>query len=126
MKVGREFGWWDGYRWTFGIDDMRAGIQLGPMVLGVPWHAGMYDTPADGIVRVAGQQVGGHCLLVVGWASDYAGAGPGFWWLNSWGLGYGIRGAAYVPEATMAGLIDGVGECAIPVGVKRGRALSAA
>lgn len=124
MKVGREFGWWDSYRWAFGVDDMREAIQLGPLVLGIPWHAGMYDAP-DGIVRLSGQQVGGHCLLVVGWATDHAGMGPGFWWLNSWGPGYGVGGAAFVPEATMRSLIAGVGECAVPVGLKVGRSLDA-
>lgn len=123
MAVGREFGWWDGWRWAFGVDDMRSAIQLGPLVLGIPWHARMYSTAADGVVRVGGQQVGGHCLLVVGWATDYAGQGPGFWWLNSWGSSYGINGAAFVPEGTMRGLIEGVGECAVPVGRGRGRSL---
>jgi hypothetical protein len=123
MRIGREFGWWDGWRWTFGVEDMRSGIRLGPMVLGIPWTARMYRTAADGIVRGGGEQVGGHCLLVVGWATDYAGHGPGFWWLNSWGRGYGINGAAFVPEETMHTLIDGVGECAVPVGRSRGRSL---
>lgn len=123
MKVGKRFGWWDEYRWAFGVDDMRDAIQLGPLVLGVPWHVGMYSTPADGIVRVTGQQVGGHCLAVVGWATDYAGAGPGFWWLNSWGPGYGVGGVAYVPEDTMRELVAKVGECAVPIAPKRGRSL---
>jgi hypothetical protein len=123
MKVGRQFGWWGGWRWAFGVNDMRAAIQLGPLVLGVPWHAGMYRTQRDGVVRVSGQQVGGHCLLVVGWATDYAGRGPGFWWRNSWGPGYGIRGDAFVPEDAMASLIAGVGECAVPTGRKVGRSL---
>lgn len=123
MKVGREFGWWGGWRWAFGVDEMRSAIQLGPLVLGIPWHAGMYRTAADGVVRVSGQQVGGHCLLVVGWSVDYTGAGPGFWWRNSWGTGYGIGGSAFVPEDTMGELIEGVGECAVPVDRKRGRSL---
>jgi len=123
MQVGRQFGWWDSYRWAFGVDDMRSAVQLGPLVLGVPWYAGMYSTERDGVVRVSGQQVGGHCLAVLGWATDYAGHGPGFWWLNSWGPTYGINGVAFVPEATMGKLIAKVGECAVPVGVKIGRSL---
>lgn len=123
MHVGREFGWWSGWRWAFGVEDMRSAVQLGPLVLGIPWHARMYRTAADGVVRIGGEQVGGHCLLVVGWATDYAGHGPGFWWLNSWGSSYGINGAAFVPEDTMHTLIEGVGECAVPVGRTRGRSL---
>jgi hypothetical protein len=123
MKVGREFGWWDSWRWAFGVEEMRAAIQLGPLVLGIPWHAGMYSTDDRGVVRVGGQQVGGHCLLVVGWSTDYDGEGPGFWWVNSWGTDYGNNGAAFVPEDTMRTLIAKVGECAVPIGRKVGRSL---
>jgi hypothetical protein len=121
MKVGRSLGWWGGYRWAFGVDDMRRAIRLGPLLLGVPWHAGMYETDDEGVVVVRGQQVGGHALAVVGWSPDYAGRGPGFWWLNSWGRDYGNGGAAFVPEATMRTLVEGVGECAVPVEVGKGR-----
>lgn len=123
MRVGRDYGWWGGWRWAFGVDDMRAAVQLGPLVLGIPWFAGMYSTAADGLVRLGGSQVGGHCILVTGWATDYAGHGPGFWWVNSWGRSYGINGAAFVPEATMSKLIADVGECAVPTDRKTGRAL---
>jgi hypothetical protein len=121
MKVGRQLGWWGGWRWSFGGDQMRHAITLGPLVIGVPWHAGMYDTDAEGVVRVRGQQVGGHSLVVVGWSTDYLGHGPGYWWLNSWGRRYGNRGAAFVPEDTMHSLTEGVGEVAVPVEIGRGR-----
>lgn len=123
MKVGRSFGWWDSYRWAFGVDDMRQAIQLGPLVIGVPWRSGMYDTDPSGLVDTSGSEVGGHCLLVTAWVTDFAGHGPGFWWRNSWGLGYGIRGDGFVPEETMAGLIAEVGEVAVPVGRKVGKSL---
>lgn len=126
MKVGRRLGWWDSYRWAFGVDDARRAVQLGPLAVGVPWHAGMYETDPDGVVVVRGQQVGGHCLAVVGWATDYLGRGPGFWWLNSWGRGYGNNGAAFVPEATFAALIEGVGEVAVPVDQHKGKLPDAA
>jgi hypothetical protein len=123
MKVGRSFGWWDSYRWAFGVDDMRQAIQLGPLVIGVPWRSGMYETEPDGLVTVDGGEVGGHCLLVTAWATDFAGHGPGFWWRNSWGIRYGIRGDAFVPEETMHTLIEKVGEVAVPVGRKIGKSL---
>jgi hypothetical protein len=127
MKVGREYGWWGEYRWAFGVEDMRHAIQLGPLVLGIPWASDMYATRADGIVRTAARfdEQLGHCLAVIGWQTDYQGAGPGFWWLNSWGRGYGVNGVAYVPEPIMRKLVDKAhgGECAVPVGLKVGRSL---
>lgn len=120
MKVGREFGWWDSYRWAFGVDDARQAIQLGPLVIGVPWRSTMYDTGPDGVVTIGGSEIGGHCLVVTAWVTDYAGHGPGFWWRNSWGTDYGINGDAFVPEATFADLIANVGEVAVPIGRKIG------
>ena len=125
MKVGRAFEWWDSYRWAFGVDEMRQAIQLGPLVIGVPWRSGMYETEPDGLVTAAGSEVGGHCLIVIAWVTDYAGHGPGFWWRNSWGADYGVRGDAFVPEATMRSLIEDVGEVAVPIGRKIGKSLDA-
>lgn len=125
MKVGRAFGWWDSYRWAFGVDEMRDAIQLGPLVVGVPWRSGMYETGPDGVVTTGGSEVGGHALVVIAWVTDYAGHGAGFWWRNSWGVEYGIRGDAFVPEATMSALIETVGEVAVPVGRKLGKSLDA-
>jgi len=125
LKVGRAFGWWDSYRWAFGVDDMRQAIQLGSLVIGIPWRSGMYETGPDGVVNPSGSEVGGHCLAVTAWVTDYAGHGPGFWWRNSWGLDYGIRGDAFVTEAVMSDLIAKVGEVAVPVGRKIGKTLDA-
>jgi len=125
MKVGRSFGWWDSWRWAFGLDDARAAIQLGPLVIGVPWRSSMYATGPDGVVDAGGSEVGGHCLVVTAWVTDYAGHGPGFWWRNSWGAEYGIRGDAFVPEPVFASLIAEVGEVAVPIGRKIGRSLDA-
>ena len=123
MKVGRVYGWWDAWRWAFGLEEMRDAITLGPLVVGVPWRSGMYETEPDALVTTGGSEVGGHCLLVHSWVTDYAGHGPGFWWRNSWGPGYGIRGDGFVPEETMRGLIAEVGEVAVPIGRKVGKSL---
>jgi hypothetical protein len=125
MKVGRAHGWWDGYRWAFTPDERRASVQLGPAVIGVPWRAGMYSTDAAGVVTTGGAEVGGHCLFVIAWATDYRGHGPGYWWRNSWGLPYGIRGDAFVPEPLMDSLIADGGEWAVPVGRKIGKPVAA-
>ena len=125
MKVGRAFGWWDSYRWAFGVDEMRSAIQLGPLIIGIPWRSGMYDTDPSGLVDASGSEVGGHCLLVHAWVTDFAGHGPGFWWRNSWGPGYGVRGDAFVPEETMRSLVAEVGEVAVPIGRKIGKSLDA-
>jgi hypothetical protein len=91
----------------------------------VPWRSGMYETDASGLVTTSGSEVGGHALVVTAWVTDYAGHGPGYWWRNSWGPEYGVRGDAFVPEEAMDGLMKGVGEWAVPVGRKLGKSLDA-
>lgn len=115
MKVGVDRGYYSGYHWCFDVDQMaRSVAQLGPVVIGVPWRSGMYDTAADGLVDVTGSDIGGHCLVVIGYRLDYRGHGPCFVWLNSWGPTYGLNGRGFVPRDDMAALLATSGECAVP------------
>jgi hypothetical protein len=51
MKAGVEAGLFGGYRWAFGTRDVaQAVLQVGPVVVGVPWLSGMYDTGPGGLV----------------------------------------------------------------------------
>ncbi len=55
------------YRWAFGIEDLiRALAYQGPVVLGLNWYAGMFNSDTAGWLRVTGALVGGHCLLALG------------------------------------------------------------
>lgn len=115
MKAGQEQGWWDSYGWAFGTADLaQAVLQLGPVVIGVPWFSGMYATRDDGGVVVTGDKVGGHCLTVIGVTMDRSPA-PEFVWLNSFGTSYGHDGVGYVPATLMSRLLAGIGEAAIPL-----------
>lgn len=121
VKVGRTAGLYAGYEWAFGIDDVRQAVmQLGPVVIGVQWQQGMYDTDSAGLVDLTGPTVGGHCLLLTGYDPAHPQHGEVFRWRNSWGLGYGIRGNAWVRAADLAALLSNGGEAAIP----RGRRLA--
>ena len=128
MLAGREAGAWDGFVWAFGTRDVaQAVLQIGPVVIGVPWLSGMYETGPHGVVRVEGKPVGGHSLVVVGMvrqlgrnevaANDKRAARPGPWfvWQNSWGPSYGVGGLGFVHHADLAALLRSVGEAAIPV-----------
>jgi hypothetical protein len=117
MLVGRERGWWDGFRWAKNLDDLRFALELGPVVIGVTWRDGMYVVESDGDVRVIGGVVGGHCLLITGYSPDYAHRGPRFRWRNSWGPGYGLHGNGYIrPEDLDAVLFRDGNEAAVPIG----------
>ena len=129
MKVGRERGWWDSYHWAFGIDDVKRALLLGPVVIGVEWRSEMYGTDADGMVKVEGDVVGGHALLVTGWTPAYGRRGEVFRWRNSWGPGYGRAsspGNGYVRAADFRRLLDADGEAAVPTGRHLGKLAVAA
>lgn len=116
MKAGQERGYWSEYRWAFGATELaRAVVDLGPAVVGIPWHSGMYRLGPNDALNVLGPRVGGHALCVRGWQHH-----PAFGWcfavVNSWGYGWGDAGRALVPVDVMARLLADQGEAAVPVG----------
>ncbi len=129
-KVGKERGHHREYRWCFGIDDVRkAVIAEGPVVLGIPWHQGMYQTTDHGLVTVKGRRVGGHCILVTGYNPNLRMVVDGkaeriraFRLRNSWGDGWGRldpstnrrNGNGWIRYDDLSRLLDG-GEACVPV-----------
>lgn len=110
------------YRWAFGIDDVRDTIlTLGPVVIGIPWYSGMYDTRPSGLVDVSGSQVGGHALVVYGYhpgmriyGEDWHARYRVFRWRNSWGPSYGKNGNGLIRYEDLRDLLAGWGEACIP------------
>jgi hypothetical protein len=117
LKAATEEQLIGGYLWCFGTRDVaQAVLQRGPVVVGVPWLSGMYDTGPGGLVQVTGTDTGaGHCLAVVGirMKGPQGQPGPYFVWQNSWGRAYGDGGLGYIHHRDLAGLLRGVGEAAI-------------
>lgn len=118
MKAGRELGWWDDYHWAKNMNEFRQGLELGPIVIGVTWKEAMYQTNYRGKVNVAGQEVGGHCLLVTGWFPSKSGFPGGvFRWRNSWGPHYGLAGNGYIDiEGLRSILFEAGNEAAVATG----------
>jgi len=119
MLVARERGWISGFNWAFNLSELRAALQTGPVVIGVEWRSGMYDTDSYGGVNVAGDVVGGHCLVITGYSPNYRGAGPFYRWRNSWSKSYGANGNGYITPADLDSILfQSGGEAAVPVGRK--------
>jgi hypothetical protein len=127
-KVMKSRGFIKSYRWAFNMDAIRnAIIQEGPVVIGIPWKDGMYQTDSSGIVKVAGKLVGGHCLTLTGYdpamkigSRTY----EVYRWRNSWGTSYGVNGSGYIKSADLAKLLKGVGEACVPIGRQVPKSLS--
>lgn len=104
------------YYWAFGVQDVvDALVVKGPVVLGINWYQAMYETDANGLVRVDGPLVGGHAITATGFWPDH----PLFRtdvvvWTNSWGEDYGVGGTGYIPVSSLAILLDKGGEACVP------------
>ena len=119
-KVMKSRGFITSYRWCFSIEDIRdAIIQEGPVVVGIPWYDGMYDTAPNGLVKLAGKKIGGHCILITGYDPAMKIGNRTyevFRWRNSWGPDYGVGGSAYIKSGDLARLLKDEGEACVPMG----------
>lgn len=124
-KAAKKAGHISGYHACFGMKEFTDALRVkGPVVLGIPWYDGMYQTEESGLIRVSGALAGGHCLLATGYipksimykravtrADQMAQAlvkafGTSLYQvLNSWGPDFGLNGVGYVREPDMERLL---------------------
>ena len=134
-KVIQASGLIGEYRWAFGVDDVIDTLCApyadggGPVVIGIPWLDGMYETRPSGLVDVSGSIVGGHALTLIGYHPNMLIRGePGrhevVKWRNSWGSIYGRRGTGYVRVDDLERLLASAygAEACVPL-ARRGRPL---
>lgn len=137
MKVAKTYRWYDEYRWAFNVPDALSAIsRKGPAVIGINWYDGM-SYPTDGRIKVYGDVVGGHAILVrsvrlvyqPGTTSAQKTSSSWFSYLdrdascvllhNSWGPGWGGTdkgpGSAWLSVDDYARLMSEQGECCVPV-----------
>ena len=118
-KIMQQAGFIGEYRWCFGIDDVRdAVISEGPVVVGVPWFNGMYDTLPNGLVKLSGKSTGGHAILITGYHPRMRFGNVTeevFRWRNSWGTDYGINGSGWIKYKDLAKLLSENGEACVPM-----------
>lgn len=120
MQAAVELGLFGGYLWCFGTRDIAQTIiqKRLPVVVGVRWRSGMWQTGPGGLVQLDGDENGlGHCLTIVGLSlkGPQGQPGPYFVWQNSAGESYGDGGFGYVHHRDLSTLLRGVGEAAVPM-----------
>jgi len=85
--------------------------QHGPIVIGVNWYTGMFDTDSNGYVNVTGKVEGGHCVLLRG----YLPAEGAYLGENSWGEGWGENGSFKLKVTDFVRLLSEDGEAVAAV-----------
>jgi hypothetical protein len=122
-KACRERQWYSGVRWAKNVEDVRLGLEEGPVVIGVDFREGMYETDRYGRISVSGDSVGGHCMVVTGYQPHFdAGRERRFRIRNSWGHSWGAGGNCYMlVDDLQAICFDSQGEAALATGRALGK-----
>jgi len=122
-KTINSLGFMGEYRWAFGIDDVVQTLSNhGPIVLGINWYEGMFNTDANGFIHPTGNVAGGHAILANG--IQVREKNGWFWRMlpdpiirlhNSWGTAWGVNGEAFIYASELAKLLNENGEACVPV-----------
>lgn len=119
--VLQRSGFFAEYRWCMNILDVVLTLGYkGPVVIGVDWYEGMWDTDADGFIRPTGMIMGGHCVMLnkVKVIKDAAGKLDHLrsyvQGVNSWGPTWGVNGAFRIALIDLAVLFSG-GDFCVPI-----------
>lgn len=109
-KVLRQQGRITSYGHGFGIDHVRAALQLGPALVGTNWYESMFHPDAKGRVEPSGNVAGGHEYVLLG--DNQKG-----WlrFLNSWSGEWGFHGFFYMTYESFSKLLHEDGDVTVPV-----------
>lgn len=112
MKAAKAQGLIKSYSWATTLDEILSAVSSkGPVTIGVNWYEGMYDPDATGFLHATGQNVGGHCLEIIG--NNVA--RKAVLLANSWGKSWGMNGTAWLSWDDLDRLRREQGEFALPV-----------
>lgn len=115
MKVLRELGLISGWRSAFSLRSVLTALGRGPVAVGTNWYESMFDP-----VRRAGRDVldiapsagvaGGHEWIIDKFDPDEQMVGM----TNSWGVGWGTNGTAWLSLDTLNRLLHERGDAIQP------------
>ena len=102
------------------VIDSLCSIDGGPVVVGTKWYDSMYETRPSGLVEIGGSVVGGHCYLLTGYHPKLhlpheSGPVEAIRFRNSWGIGYGYRGDAWITVEDFDARLAPGAELCVPV-----------
>lgn len=125
-------GWITGHVWTWSVDGVIDILcSYGPVLLGVPWFDSMYEPNEYGIVSANGTQVGRHAILATAYIPAHEALKLGYGPTNlvefvpNLGMGYGVRGRAYLRLMDLAFMMKTEGEAVVPMNMQAREDLSA-
>lgn len=107
FRVLRNRGDITAWRWAFGESEVRELVQwYCPVAVGTKWTTGMFTPDAEGYITPSGSVAGGHAYRLIG----YSPARDAYRLVNSWGVGWGRRGRAWLRSSDLSSLLQDQGE----------------
>ena len=111
-KVLTRLGFIESYLWAKTISEIVYALcEVGPVVVGTNWHAGMDKPKKNGRIRPKGPVLGGHAYLLSGVDREK----KYFRIRNSWGLQWGSQGRAIIKFKDFKKLLQARGEACLAV-----------
>lgn len=127
VKTAATLGFYGEYRWAFTLEEAVLTLgYFGPLIIGINWFPGMFNTDPEGFIHPIGQVAGGHAILVhaikIVWSNPL---GDRAWHNvdlaksyvtlhNSWGQDWGVNGRAKLSLIDFDALRQADGEICIP------------
>lgn len=120
IKIARDLGYYDEFRWAFTMEEGMRGVQRGPVLVAIPWLDSMFDTTPDGLLDCSGAEVGRHAVCWRGLLFKWRPTGS----LrplevvkirNSWGMDWGQNGDCFIRLEDFDNLRRRRGEICVPV-----------
>lgn len=100
-----------GYTHGFSLDDcLRTLSQIGPVLLGIPWHKASFTPTVGGHVRITGAIEGGHEIVV----DEIDAKNKRVWFDNSWATSWGVQGRGYFTFTDLGRLLAAGGDVTVP------------
>lgn len=112
FKVMKLHGFVGAYTWATEAEAvMRQVLEVGPVQMGTDWTMGMMVLDGAGYIWPVGELAGGHSWLIIGASRTRVnpdGSHGAFRLINSWGVGWGQKGKAWISLASLQKLMDGL------------------
>lgn len=109
-KVLQARGLISSYTHCFGLGDVLAALQSGPVITGTNWYEGMFEPAARGLVEISGAVAGGHEYVVEGVDVERR----ELVFANSRGANWGEHGHFRMSYETYSRLLSEQGDATVP------------
>lgn len=118
-KVLQARGLCTSYLHGFTLAAVYSALQAGPGLAGTTWYQSMFDTEADGHIKVdpSSGVAGGHEYVISKIVVESNGFVSQIWMDNSWGSGWGAGGSGWFTPDEFAALLADDGDFTAPAPV---------